>query len=51
MRGEDAALQTCNWDSYWAGQLISLTEHKMVLEVSGYKEELTRYSADCQNET
>jgi hypothetical protein len=31
--------------------IISLTDHKMVLEVNGYKEELTRYSADCQNET
>jgi hypothetical protein len=31
--------------------IVSLTEHKMVLDASGYKEELTRYSSDCQNET
>jgi len=31
--------------------IISLTEHEMVLETSGYQEKLTRYSRDCQNET
>jgi len=31
--------------------ILSLTDHKMVLEASGYKRELTRCSPDCQNET
>ena len=31
--------------------IVSLTEHKMVLDADGYKEELVRYSPDCQNET
>jgi hypothetical protein len=31
--------------------IVSLTEHKLVLDAGGYKEELTRYSADCQKET
>ena len=31
--------------------IVSLTDHKMVLDASGDKEELTRYSRDCQNET
>lgn len=28
--------------------IVSITEHQMVLDDSGYKEELTRYSRDCQ---
>jgi len=31
--------------------IVSLTEHTLVLDASGYKEELTRYSSDCQKET
>jgi hypothetical protein len=31
--------------------IVSLTEHKLVLDAGGYKEELTRYSPDCQKET
>jgi hypothetical protein len=31
--------------------IVSLTEHKLVLDGSGYKKELTRYSPDCQKET
>jgi len=31
--------------------IVSLSEHKLVLDAGGYKEELTRYSPDCQKET
>jgi hypothetical protein len=31
--------------------IVSLTGHKLVLDAGGYKEELTRYSPDCQKET
>ena len=31
--------------------IVSLTEYKMVLDAGGYKEELTRYSRDCQKKT
>jgi hypothetical protein len=30
--------------------IVSLTQHKMVLDADGYKVELVRYSPDCQNE-
>jgi hypothetical protein len=30
--------------------IVSLTEHKLVFDAGGYKEELTRYSSDCQKE-
>jgi len=29
--------------------IVSLTQHKMVLDADGYKVELERYSPDCQN--
>jgi hypothetical protein len=31
--------------------IVSLTERKLVLDTGGYKEELTRYSPDCQTKT
>ena len=31
--------------------IVSITEHKMLLDIDGYKEELTRYSPDCQKKT
>ena len=30
--------------------IVSLTKHKIVLGVNGYKEELMRYLPDCQNQ-
>ena len=30
--------------------IVSCTAHKLVLDFDGYRQELTRYSADCQTE-